>query len=130
LQVLFLCPHGAAKSIIATAMLRDLAAREGLDVAASNAGTEPDEELNPIALTALRARGLNHREPPRLVTQKDIEAADVVVSFGCTPSELPTKPKRLIDWSTAPNVSDDVDALCRYIEARFAGLVGGVTPND
>jgi hypothetical protein len=57
------------------------------------------------------------------VTEKDIEDADVVVSFGCTLSELPTKPKRLIDWSTALNASDDVDALCRYIEARLAGLM-------
>jgi protein-tyrosine-phosphatase len=122
-QVLFLCQHGAVKSVIATAMLRDLAAREGLDVTVSNAGTEPDEELNPIALTALRARGLNYKEQPRLVTEKDIEDADVVVSFGCTLSELPTKPKRLIDWSTALNASDDVDALCRYIEARLAGLM-------
>lgn len=123
MQVLFLCQHGAVKSVIATAMLRDLAAREGLDVTVSNAGTEPDEELNPIALTALRARGLNYKEQPRLVTEKDIEDADVVVSFGCTLSELPTKPKRLIDWSTALNASDDVDALCRYIEARLAGLM-------
>lgn len=124
MHVLFMCPHGAAKSVIATAMLRDRASREGLDLTAANAGTDPDDELNPIALKALRERGLDYDEAPRFVTTDDIEGADVVVSFGCPPVELPASPQRYVDWSDAPNASDDVDGLISYIEERLAGLIG------
>ncbi len=122
MHVLFLCPHSAAKSVIATAMMRNRAERHGWAVTASKAGTEPDDEINPIALVALHTRGLTHSDQPRLVTAADIDAADTVVSFGCAPDELPTTPRWFVDWSDAPDVSVDVDALCEYVEQRLGDL--------
>ena len=123
MRVLFLCPHSAAKSVLATAMLRDLAIRNGLDLAVANAGTEPDHELNPIAVEALKVRGLTYDDRPRLVTRLDIMSADIVVTFGCGLDEMPAPPARWVDWSDAPNASDDVDALCALIEQRLPDLV-------
>ncbi len=40
--VLFLCPHNAAKSVIAAALFAREAARRGLAIHADSAGTEPD----------------------------------------------------------------------------------------
>ena len=123
MHVLFLCPHGAAKSVIATAMLRDLASRDDLSVTVSNAGTEPDNELNPIALTALQARGLVYDDAPRHVTQADINGADVVVSFGCTKDELPAAPRSWVDWSDVPDASADVDGLIELLQERLPLLL-------
>jgi protein-tyrosine-phosphatase len=44
--ILFLCPHAAAKSVLAMTYFNDLAIRAGLDVAVDNAGTEPDPAIN------------------------------------------------------------------------------------
>ena len=46
-RVLFVCLHGAAKSVVAAAHFRRLAAARGLSMTAVAAGTEPDAELAP-----------------------------------------------------------------------------------
>src|SRR5215207_1472346 len=43
-RVLFVCLHGAAKSVVGAAHFRRLAAARGLDIDAVAAGTEPDDE--------------------------------------------------------------------------------------
>ncbi|MBT8198886.1 MAG: hypothetical protein KJO36_00080 [Acidimicrobiia bacterium] len=123
MRVLYLCPHGAAKSVIATALTRDLAERRGVDVVANNAGTEPDATLNPIALNALHTRGLDYADPPRRVEGADIEAADLVVTLGCDVEDLPAVPTTLIDWSDVPDASADVEQLISILEQRIAELV-------
>lgn len=40
--VLFMCPHGAAKSVLASAYFERLAKERGLNVRVESAGTEPD----------------------------------------------------------------------------------------
>ena len=123
MHVLFLCPHGAAKSVIAVALLRELADREGIALTVSNAGTEPDADINPIARAALRRRNLTFTDAPRLVGRRDIDGADIVVSLGCRLDELPAVPRRFVDWSDLPNASDDVDGLCDALSSRFRSLL-------
>ena len=123
MKVLFLCPHGAAKSVLAAAMMRDRARRRRLDVTASNAGTDPDDEVNPIALRGLRTLGLEYVETPRRVTRRDVEHADMVVSLGCALSELPVEPVHFIDWSDVPDASDDLDGLIRTLSVRLDSLL-------
>jgi protein-tyrosine-phosphatase len=119
MHVLFLCPHGAAKSVLAAAILCDrAAARCDLGVTASSAGTDPDAFVNPIAVEALLARGLSYDGVPRLVEPTDIERADVVVSFGCHIADLPAQPSRFVDWADLPDVSDDVEGFCRAVTDR------------
>ena len=61
-RVLFVCLHGAAKSVIAAAHFRRLAAARGLAIDAVAAGTEPDGELAPGAVKGLAGDGLGaHR---------------------------------------------------------------------
>lgn len=54
-SVLFVCLHGAAKSVLAAADFERLAAERGLDLVADSAGTEPDPEIAPGVVAALRA---------------------------------------------------------------------------
>src|ERR687891_1509571 len=93
-RVLFVCLHGAAKSVVAAAHFRRLAAQRGLAVEAAAAGTEPDADLIPGAVKGLAGDGLPATPArPRPVTLYDLDSATRVVSFGC---ELtPTKAQRV-----------------------------------
>src|SRR6266550_4298839 len=57
-RVLFVCLHGAAKSVVGAAHFRRLAAARGLAVDAVAAGTEPDAALAAGAVKGLAADGL------------------------------------------------------------------------
>ena len=59
--LLFLCPHNAAKSVLAAAYCQHLSAQGGLDVQVTSAGTEPDAAASPDVVALLRAEGWTSR---------------------------------------------------------------------
>ena len=120
-RVLFVCLHGAAKSVVAAAHFRRLAAARGLDVDAVSAGTEPDPTLTPAAVTGLASDGLAARPGrPRPLTRYDLDAATHVVSFGCDVDAGATPTER---WDDVPAVSDGYEAARDRIVARVERLV-------
>ncbi|CAN7633735.1 arsenate reductase ArsC [Variovorax sp. LjRoot130] len=52
-NVLILCTHNSARSVLAEGMLNHLAKKAGKDVRAFSAGSAPSGRLNPFALEAL-----------------------------------------------------------------------------
>ena len=60
--IVFVCEHGAAKSIIAAAYFNQLAAEMGSDLRAVARGTDPDPELSPQAIKGLSEDGLTPKE--------------------------------------------------------------------
>lgn len=58
-NVLILCTHNSARSILAEAMLNHHAARLGVEVRAYSAGSSPSGRVNPLALAALEASGVS-----------------------------------------------------------------------
>ncbi len=58
-HVLILCTHNSARSLLSEGMLNHLAAQLGRDVRAHSAGSAPSGRLNPFALEALQAVGIN-----------------------------------------------------------------------
>jgi len=58
-NVLILCTHNSARSVLAEGMLNQLARRAGKDVRAYSAGSMPSGRLNPFALEALSAAGID-----------------------------------------------------------------------
>jgi protein-tyrosine-phosphatase len=126
-RVLFVCLHGAAKSIVAAAHFRRLAAQRGLAVEAAAAGTEPDADLTPGAVKGLAAEGLPVApKRPRPVTLYDLKSATHVVTFGCDVSPAAGQPVERWD---VPNVSDGYDAarsrIVEQVERLVSGLAGG-----
>jgi hypothetical protein len=120
-RVLFVCLHGAAKSVVAAAHFRRLAGARGLPVDAVAAGTEPDEELAPVAVKGLAADGLSARPArPRPVTLYDLKSAARIVSFGCDVS--PQGGQRVDRWDV-PAVSDGYAAARGPIVANVERLV-------
>lgn len=122
MHILFLCPHGAAKSVVAVTLARRHAEENGLSATATNAGTDPDPAPSPVAIAALNELGLEYTETPRRVTEHDITEADVVVSLGCHLADLPGTPAHWIDWADAPNASNDVEGLVKFITQRLPDL--------
>jgi protein-tyrosine-phosphatase len=120
-RVLFVCLHGAAKSVVAAAHFRRLARTRGLDVDAVSAGTEPDPELTPAAVEGLAGDGLTARPSrPRPVTLYDLTRATRVVSFGCDIEAGSTPTER---WDDVPAVSGGYAAARDRITARVEALV-------
>jgi protein-tyrosine-phosphatase len=126
-RVLFVCLHGAAKSVIGAAHFRRLAAARGLAVDAVAAGTEPDRELAPGAVKGLAEEGLRAAPGrPRPVTLYDLDSAARIVSFGC--DIQPPKGQRIDQWSV-PAVSDGYaaarDRIVENVERLVSELAAG-----
>jgi len=121
-RVLFVCLHGAAKSVVGAAHFRRLAAARCLDVDAVAAGTEPDAELTPAAVKGLAGDGLAAApRRPRPVTPYDLAAASRVVTFGCDVTPAAGQP---VDrWDDVPAVSADYGAARDRILANVERLV-------
>lgn len=58
MNVLVLCTHNSARSVLAEGMLNHLAARLGKDVRGYSAGSAPGGRVNPFALEVLREAGV------------------------------------------------------------------------
>jgi arsenate reductase (thioredoxin) len=105
--IVFVCEHGAAKSVIATAYFNKLAKETNSDVRAIARGAHPDPELSPKAIRGLRDDGLT---PTELVPQKlslaDVETAQRIITFCELPAEYQQKAS-VERWDGVPPVSDD-----------------------
>lgn len=58
-NVLILCTHNSARSVLSEGMLNDLAQRMGRDVRAYSAGSAPSGRINPFAVEALNNAGVS-----------------------------------------------------------------------
>ena len=120
-RVLFVCLHGAAKSVIGAAHFRRLAQTRGLSVGDVAAGTEPDPQLAPGAVKGLAGDGLQPTPArPRPVTLYDLQSATRVVSFGC---DVTPRPGQRVDEWDVPAVSDGYEAARDRIVAHVERLV-------
>lgn len=57
-NILILCTHNSARSVLAEGMLNHLAKERGLDVKGFSAGSAPSGQINPFALEALHNAGI------------------------------------------------------------------------
>jgi protein-tyrosine-phosphatase len=125
--VLFVCLHGAAKSVLAAADFERLARARGLEARAVFAGTEPDPEIAPKVLGELLAEGVDLRgQRPRRVTREDVAGASRIVAFGCELGPLAAGVP-VERWDDVPAVSDDFRNARAAIDARLTRLLDDLT---
>jgi len=121
--VLFVCLHGAAKSVLAAADFNRLARERGVAARATFAGTEPDPAIAPRVVAELLKDGADLRgQQPRRVTREDVAAASRVVTFGCELGDLVPPGVPVENWDV-PAVSDDFAAARAAIAARLPSLL-------
>jgi len=122
--VVFVCLHGAAKSLIAATLFQRLADERGLAVRSTFAGTEPDPAIQPNVVARLLEEGVDVRPlRPRRVTRDELASAWRVVSFGCDLTAL-APDTRIERWDDVPAVSEDYGRAREVIAARVRMLVG------
>ena len=95
--VLFVCVHNAGRSQMAAGYLCQMA---GDRIQVLSAGSQPADQINPVAVTAMAEDGIDiTTETPKLLTEVAVHEADVVVTMGCG-DECPFYPgKRYEDWA-------------------------------
>ncbi|GAA3149468.1 arsenate reductase [Kribbella aluminosa] len=95
-SVLFVCIHNAGRSQMAAAWLRHLS---GDTVDVRSAGSEPADQLNPMAVEAMREVGIDiTAATPQLLAPEAVQTSDVVITMGCGDT-CPFYPgKRYEDW--------------------------------
>lgn len=114
--IVFVCEHGAAKSIVAAAYFNKYAMGRGLELRAIARGTNPDNELSAHAVAGLREDGLTPSEViPQKLSLEDLESAQRIVSFCELPEEY--QQKAIVEkWDNIPPISEN------YEKARDAML--------
>jgi protein-tyrosine-phosphatase len=123
-RVLFVCLHGAAKSVVAAAYFRTAVAQRGLTAHAAAAGMDPDPEFTPAVVKGLADDGLTPATArPRPVTLYDLRAATHVVTFGCDVTPAAGQPVERWD---VPAIADGYDAARSQIVANVDRLAGAI----
>jgi arsenate reductase (thioredoxin) len=88
--VIFVCEHGAAKSILSAALFNKLAVERRLNLRAIARGTNPDPEISPKVARGLEADGLVASEPaPKKISKADLISARRVITFCALPDDYP-----------------------------------------
>ena len=126
--ILFVCLHGAAKSVVAAAEFERLARARGVGVRAAFAGTEPGTEIAPVVVARLLQEGIDLRGlRPRRVTPEDVAQASRVVSFACDLGDLALPGVPVERWDDVPAVGEDFDRARAAITARVERLLESLT---
>ena len=129
--VLFVCVHNAGRSQMAAGFLRELS---GGAVEVRSAGSMPADQINPVAVEAMREVGIDiTAESPKVLTTDAVRDSDVVITMGCGDA-CPVFPgKRYEDWELADPAGQGIDAVRPIrddIEQRIRGLLDslGIQP--
>jgi arsenate reductase (thioredoxin) len=119
-EVVFVCEHGAAKSVIATAYFNKLAAERNLPVRATFRGTTPQDDLSVRAVAGLKEDGVAVPSgKPSAISDADVSGATHIFAIGCTLPDKAQRSGKAADWSDVP---DDQgygpmrDAIVRHVK--------------
>jgi arsenate reductase (thioredoxin) len=127
--VLFVCVHNAGRSQMAAGFLQHLA---GDRIEVLSAGSEPADQVNPVAVEAMREAGIDvTREQPKLLTTEAVQHSDVVVTMGCGDA-CPFFPgTRYEDWELADPAGQPIEVVRTIrdeIRRRVEALVADLSP--
>jgi len=127
-EVVFVCEHGAAKSVVAAQYFNKLSSERGLAVRAIARGAEPQAALSVSAVKGLKEDGLPP-DPgaPRPLTASDVRSSARVIAFDCEQPAM--KALRGMDacWDDVPATGDDYararDRIRAHVEAMVEEMV-------
>lgn len=127
-RVLFVCIHNAGRSQMAAGYATALS---GGAIDVRSGGSEPGNEINPVAIAAMAEDGIDiSRGIPQLMTTEAVRGSDVVITMGCG-DVCPIFPgKRYEDWAlTDPRglpidqVRPIRDEIKMHVQALLAELL-------
>jgi protein-tyrosine-phosphatase len=126
--VLFVCVHNAGRSQMAAGYLRHLA---GDRVRVLSGGSEPGDQLNPVAVAAMAEEGIDISDQvPSILETEQVRESDVVITMGCGDA-CPIFPgKRYEDWELEDPAGKDIDTVRSIrddIRGRVSALVASLS---
>jgi arsenate reductase len=118
--VLFVCVHNAGRSQMAAGWLKQMA---GDQIEIWSAGSEPADQINPVAAEAMREVGIDiSGETPRMLTTDSVSKADVVVTMGCGDTCPYFPGKRYENWELTDPAGQPID-IVREIRDDIKGRI-------
>src|SRR5262245_54589586 len=115
--VIFVCEHGAAKSILSATLFNKLAEERGLNFRAIARGTNPNPEISPQLAAGIRSDELASSEPaPKKISKADLVGASRVITFCALPDDYPGSIK-VENWDAfLPAIEDYGKARDKLVE--------------
>jgi len=128
--VLFVCIHNAGRSQMAAGYMRALS---GGAVEVRSGGSEPGDQINPMAIAAMAEEGIDISHGiPQLMTTEQVRDSDVVITMGCG-DVCPIFPgKRYEDWELVDPKGksiDEVRPIRDDIKTRIQALLAELLPS-
>ena len=128
-SVLFVCVHNAGRSQMAAGYLKALSNGQ---VEVLSAGSEPKDQINPVAVQAMAEEGIDiANNTPKILTTEAVRNSDVVITMGCGDT-CPIFPgKRYEDWELDDPAGQGIDAVRPIrddIKARIEQLLSEILP--
>lgn len=127
-EVVFVCEHGAGKSVVASQYFNKLAAERGLAIRSIARGADPQAELSVSAVKGLQKDGLPALAgAPRPLTASEVRGSARVVAFDCEQPAM--KALRGMDacWDDVPATGEDYvgarDRIRAHVEAMVEQMV-------
>lgn len=107
--VLFVCVHNAGRSQMAAAYLQHFA---GDRIEVMSSGSAPKDTINPVAVEVMLEEGIDIRgRQPKILTDDQVQASDVVITMGCGDACKFYPGKRYEDWELDDPAGHSVEAV-------------------
>ena len=128
-SAMFVCVHNAGRSQMAAGFMRELS---GGQVEVRSAGSMPADQINPVAVEAMREVGIDiTAERPKVLTPEAVEVSDVVITMGCG-DVCPYFPGvRYEDWVLEDPAGQGIEKVREVrdeIRGRIEQLLGELLP--
>jgi len=128
-SVLFVCVHNAGRSQMAAGFLTALSQGR---VEVLSAGSEPKDQINPVAIAAMAEEGIDIAgNVPKILTTEAVKRSDVVITMGCGDA-CPIFPgKRYEDWKLDDPAGQGIESVRPIrdeIKARIEALLAEILP--
>ncbi len=129
--VLFVCVHNAGRSQMAAGYLQHLA---GDRVEVLSSGSAPKDSINPVAVEVMLEEGIDiSGNEPKILTDDQVQASDVVITMGCGDACKFYPGKRYEDWELedpAGQGADSVRVIRDDIKSRIEALIAEIAPEQ
>jgi protein-tyrosine-phosphatase len=127
--VLFVCVHNAGRSQMAAGYVKALG---GDRVEVLSAGSEPKDQINPVAVEAMAEEGIDiANNVPKILTVEAVKESDVVITMGCGDT-CPIFPgKRYEDWELDDPAGQGIESVRPIrddIKRRIEVLLSEILP--
>ena len=125
-QIVFVCEHGAALSVVSAAYFNKLAREQHLAFHAIARGTTPQKDISVSARAGLKADEVPFElKHPLALSRKDTAHALRIVAFTPIPAEY-SKLAPVETWNDVPPTSENYglarDAILRHLEELIRQL--------